>query len=359
VKESSNLDVLRAFAVLLVLLDHVLRFRGVAFLGHLHTYGVLGRAGVWFFFVHTCLVLMMSMERQQARAPQANLFGSFYVRRLFRIYPLSVIFVLGVVLTKMPAGIVSPSHVQQVVPTIGDGISNLFLVQNLTRAQDILAVLWSLPLEVQMYLLLPPLFLLVTRWKSPWIIAGLWGAVVGALDVFRPDVTGPLSLAKYIPCFLPGVIAYALLQRTRPRIPSWLWLIWLAALVLADLRLGGGDHVNWLVCLALGLSIPLFKPISFRPLTRLGSWIARYSYGEYLCHVMCIWFAFEYLRGSPVAEQWSIFILLIIVIPMVLFHAVEAPMIRLGAHLADRWFAPRREVYSAAVLEAVGEGAKT
>jgi len=74
---------------------------------------------------------------------------------------------------------------------------------------------------------------------------------------------------------------------------------------------------------------------------------------------MCIWFAFEYLRGSPVAEQWSIFILLIIVIPMVLFHAVEAPMIRLGAHLADRWFAPRREVCSAAVLEAVGEGVKT
>ena len=63
--DSPNLDVLRACAVLVVLAFHTVGFfnRGLASNLGLEQ---LGRLAVLFFFVHTCLVLMLSLERQTA-----------------------------------------------------------------------------------------------------------------------------------------------------------------------------------------------------------------------------------------------------------------------------------------------------
>src|SRR5258708_1062561 len=85
---SSNLDLLRAIAVLLVLTQHLLP--------HLHFDHLdwmlsrsLGLFGVFLFFVHTSLVLMYSMERSSLTGWQ--LCKNFAVRRFFRIYPLSIL----------------------------------------------------------------------------------------------------------------------------------------------------------------------------------------------------------------------------------------------------------------------------
>jgi peptidoglycan/LPS O-acetylase OafA/YrhL len=80
---SSNFDILRAIAVGAMLLAHVFRFFGNEHLGPLSAWE-LGMSGVLMFFVHTALVLMMSMERMSL----ANLTDvpAFYVRRAARIY---------------------------------------------------------------------------------------------------------------------------------------------------------------------------------------------------------------------------------------------------------------------------------
>jgi len=89
-KDSYNLDLLRATAVLLVLVSHLLYALS---LRHpiLESSGwadlIPGPLGVWMFFIHTTLVLMMSLERLSAGASVA---ARFYIRRLFRIYPLSI-----------------------------------------------------------------------------------------------------------------------------------------------------------------------------------------------------------------------------------------------------------------------------
>jgi peptidoglycan/LPS O-acetylase OafA/YrhL len=337
-KESSNLDFLRACAVSLVLLDHTLKFHGIWDMGGFHTAGVLGGVGVALFFVHTCLVLMMSMERHQTRFQGTGLVGSFYVRRFFRIYPLSVVAVLAVVFFRIPARSISTGMVHLSTPSFGDVISNLFLMQNVSYHDDVLGVLWSLPLEVQMYLVLPPLFLLVWRWGTRWQgLLALWCVAVG-LAFVQPLITARLNVFQYVPHFLPGVIAYALLKHVQPRLPAWLWPIWLVTLTVAVI-VSGYKHAEWFMCLALGLSIPLFREISLTPVRRISFWMAKYSYGEYLSHVMCIWFAFQYLGHIPVAAQWIVFVLMVVGIPVLLFHALEAPMIRVGARLADRWFA--------------------
>ena len=57
--------------------------------------GNLSFTGVMFFFVHTCLVLMLSMSR----SPTHHLTREFLVRRAFRIYPLCWFTVVVALLT--------------------------------------------------------------------------------------------------------------------------------------------------------------------------------------------------------------------------------------------------------------------
>src|SRR5207248_1672094 len=89
-KLSANLDFLRAVAVLLVLAQHLLRRFEVG-----ARIPAIGTFGVFIFFVHTCLVLMYSMERSGLGGKA--LFGNFYIRRIFRIYPLCILWLLSIV----------------------------------------------------------------------------------------------------------------------------------------------------------------------------------------------------------------------------------------------------------------------
>ena len=61
--DDSNLDFLRAVAVLIVVVAHVTYFFGILRLGSLDLLPI-GFWGVLIFFVHTSLVLMLSLERQ-------------------------------------------------------------------------------------------------------------------------------------------------------------------------------------------------------------------------------------------------------------------------------------------------------
>ena len=60
-QDPTNLDMLRALAVLLVLGDHFLKIEGVTQMAGVEI-NWIGRLGVAFFFVHTSLVLMLSLN---------------------------------------------------------------------------------------------------------------------------------------------------------------------------------------------------------------------------------------------------------------------------------------------------------
>lgn len=154
---SWNLDLLRAFAVLCVYAGHLVTALGLARMGS------LGRFGVVMFFIHTSLVLMQSLDRLEVVAQgKRQLLGAFWVRRFFPIYPLSVLVVLGVALWHVPP---DPGAAYQWIG-VRAFVANLLLMQNLTTAPDSLSPLWSLPLEVQMYLVLPFVHLLLRGRRS-------------------------------------------------------------------------------------------------------------------------------------------------------------------------------------------------
>src|SRR5260370_14053273 len=89
--ESTNLYFLRSCAIFFLVLFHILLyFQHTSTLrGHLNLMP-FGHFGVLIFFVHTSLVVLFSLERQDSRTPGAPLFTPFLIRRIFRIYPLSI-----------------------------------------------------------------------------------------------------------------------------------------------------------------------------------------------------------------------------------------------------------------------------
>lgn len=350
VPESTNFDLLRAVAVMLVLFAHLLlclfdtgHYRMATYPFWKLQLTELGHVGVLLFFVHTALVLMMSLER----TPGRRLVVNFYIRRIFRIFPLSVTCVLAVLLFRVPQvpdGTFAPWHWDDVV-------TNLLLIQNIFGKQSILAPLWTLPREFQMYLVLPFLYFLLKRFSSNLVVLLLWTAFFAAVP-FAP-------LLESFPCFMGGVFAYQLGKERTFHLPGALWPLGLAGViglhalsmtsVFADF-----DRSDFVFCMFLGAVIPNVRNLEKSRLTAACHTIAKYSYGIYLCHDPVLWLSFVKLGWLPIALQWMAFLLLMAGIPVAAYHLLEAPLIDVGRKIANRWSsrpAPRSLRLSDAVLE--------
>jgi peptidoglycan/LPS O-acetylase OafA/YrhL len=334
-----NLDFMRAVAVLLVLFGHLTYFLGLMDWGPLRII-LAGIMGVQIFFVHTCFVLMLSLERQWKNQPAAELFGSFMVRRVFRIYPLSISVIGLVVAFRLPMAelhsgqfVAMPLH-----PTLV--VSNLLLVQS--SRDSILGPTWSLPYEMAMYLFLPWLFLWLHPNKSCWRIAAGWVFSVLAGLAFLAYIGGHGNyFLLYVPCFLPGVIAYQLQRRPRRQIPAIVWpgvVIGVVLLFLWNQDLARDSWIKgWIACLALGASSPFFAQISAPWLTEPSRLIAKYSYGIYLTHFFCIWLMFDRLHYVlPRAARLTFFAALVVLLPIAFYHFLEEPLMQLGKRVGKK-----------------------
>ena len=344
-----NLDVLRAVAVLLVLADHVYSANAHAS-GAWNWNWAVGRLGVLLFFVHTSLVLMSSLERGgRAR----GWIERFYLRRAFRIYPLAVVIILLAAFLRLPSHVTrSGADMARVFPSTGTLVSNLLLVQNLTGARDIQGVLWSLPLEIQMYVLLPLCFVMARRGTREMLamlisFVALGFAMQSSLVERLPGMWR-LSVFTYGPCFMGGVLAYHLLRRSvHAVLPAWTWPVVIFA-VAAGFALLEPDAshtaLGWWPCLFLGALIPLVAERPNSTATDFAHQVAKYSYGLYLTHVPILWLWLRAIPNLPMAARWTGVALSLVLVPIVLYRAIEHPMTNLGRHFAgDREIAINRE----------------
>lgn len=331
---------MRSIAVLLVLADHLLEINGHIYKISFHPFDwYCGRLGVLLFFVHTSFVLMLSMQRCGLAGKE--LFINFYIRRAFRIYPLSVICVLLVLASGIPP---VPWEGELQNWSLGTILANLFLVQNLTYSKSVLAPLWSLPLELQMYVALPVIFVLLQRFSTLYFVIGFWLlSIFGAM--VQPVVSDRLNVASFAPCFAGGVIAYV--RSMRPAWPVLHWGLWPFFLVLVLIGYVGVDSINpeshhpawlgWLMCLVVGSCIVHFADIPSGVLSRVCLLVARYSYGIYLFHMFALWVGFVLCAEMHCWAQWVVFAALLITSPVVSYHLIEKPLIQVGHRLASKW----------------------
>ena len=165
-----ELDGLRAIAILLVLLDHQLASVPVAWLRRVME---MGWVGVDLFFVLSGFLIGGILLDHRAAT---NCYGVFYLRRFFRIVPLyAVILLPGLLVLGFGLQAHFAGHSLADEPSAGIWFHPFFL-QNIALALALgvphyLVPTWSVAVEEQFYLLLPPLVRRVNEKKLLKILA--------------------------------------------------------------------------------------------------------------------------------------------------------------------------------------------
>jgi peptidoglycan/LPS O-acetylase OafA/YrhL len=323
-----NLDLLRSMAIVLVVVDHTLLAKGIL---HWGSWSVadIGVFGVYLFFVHTSLVLMWSLERR----PNAL---DFYIRRAFRIYPLAIVVILFVAAAHAPVG-GTPEHFFQASSwTPKTLLLNCLLLQDGSgNRQMIDTVMWSLPPEIYMYILLPGLFFYARGVRRLWPLLLVWGLVL-LVDgrTFGVSNRGN-GFPMLVPDFLAGVVAYVGYMRRRTLLPFWVLpplLAGLFAFVMTMTRF----RADWCACMAVGLLLPLIAEMRGAVLMKVVQQVAKYSYGIYLTHNLGIVVGMHVLEGKPFAVQLAAELATTAIGAYAAYHLIENPMIHLGARVAAR-----------------------
>ena len=277
--------------------------------------------GVLLFFVHTSYVLMHSLERLWASSIRKGyVFLTFYIRRIFRIYPLSMVTVSVLTIIGFP-------YTLPVARMFKVFVSNFFLVENLTGQPHVTAVLWTLPIELQMYLVLPLCFLVARR--SIKAVIGLLGlaAIMGWWVI--PIGGEHYEVFLFAPCFIAGVLAYAIYVHRKDIVEKFSGKYW-APILFATVFVVGlifrpdayrSVMYGWATTIPLAFLIPFFKDMKDSWLSRASHQVAKYSFGIYLLHIPAIDLAHDNWLGA---------ILLTAFFSVVAYHLIEAPFIRLG-----------------------------
>jgi peptidoglycan/LPS O-acetylase OafA/YrhL len=266
----------------------------------------------------------------------------FYIRRVFRIYPLALLAIALVVIFHSPVAGTIYQPFAYGHPGWKDVLAQATLVPNmLVMKVPIMGVLWSLPYEVEMYVLLPILFFFLRKNFAVWPLVLLWTMTV---LLTRGEPTYSHNFGVAIGYFLPGAMAYVGFAQWRPRFPAWtlplfLALLWAAFLLHANFQRG------WIVCLLLGLGIPLFQQLRAKWLIAASHTIAKYSYGIYLTHPFALVIGLYLLAGHSLWLQLSAEAVALVAFPFAAYHLLEHPLIKVGARLAAR-AEKRYEVYN-------------
>lgn len=306
-----------------------------------------GDRGVLLFFALSGLLICGRMLREEEESGTISLKG-FYLRRLFRIQPAALLYLL----------FVSGCMLLRVIPAHWKGVAGAALmVRNLWPGEQgyefwFTSHFWSLSVEEHFYLLLPAFLVLVRRGRL-LILASL----VALLEVWRlyafhhprlltwtwqPFLRTDLAASVIV----LGAVAALALALPRVRSAAILYLqpgvaVLYAGLVYWRLQVHHStyDHVllittfpPLLVATMLHPQSWLTRALEWRPLRYLG----RISFSLYL------WQQFFFVPVHPPSagdwrSHWIICWAATLAIAALSYHLVEAPTIRAGHRFAMRY----------------------
>lgn len=345
-----TLDGWRAVAVFFVLLDHggdpLLKMLDVDAQSARHIKETVGLAGVHLFFALSGYLITSRMLDEERQHGSVNL-RQFYLRRLFRIQPAAVFFLLC-------AGILGLLGVIK-VSTVGWS-SSLLGVGNLTSAWQTWSTghFWSLAVEEHFYLLWPAAFIVMRRHR-------LRGAIVLVLAValwrfiavkFQLTMSSNFTVRTDIASewLLWGCVA-SLAERHQhgAEIVRAMSSRWASLLVVPLVAAAAAIDANWKVVNMLvslsALALPaLFLGTVQRPESLLGrllelpavAWLGKISFSLYLWQQL--FFTWDAARSSAMGllQSFPVNAVLAVVCAAASFYFIERPMIDIGRRFAKR-----------------------
>ncbi len=162
------LDVLRGLAALAVVFDHLSYYVLQHIRAEIYRWFDPGNYGVFVFFIISGYIVPASLERKGS-------VRTFWVSRLFRLYPLYLLAV----------GIAVALYLMHFGSLRGEGadpetsiFSQLLMMSNVLAGQNLPNVVWSLSYEMVFYLLLTALFIARVHKRSSWYALAFAAAAV-------------------------------------------------------------------------------------------------------------------------------------------------------------------------------------
>jgi peptidoglycan/LPS O-acetylase OafA/YrhL len=202
-----SLDGLRALSILFVMVGHLVSGRLAP-----------GGFGVQVFFVISGFLIARLMLAEQKQAGHVSL-PRFYLRRVLRLYPVTLVYSLGVFGVCLATG--AAAHWGELFSVLGY-YSNYFYLWYEAAHPGVphlpFDIFWSLAVEEHFYLLFPPLFLLL-KGRADRLFWAMLAVCAGGL-VLR------LTAGSLDPQL---IVSRALYYRTEFRIDAIAWGVLLAA----------------------------------------------------------------------------------------------------------------------------------
>ena len=322
-----NLDLVRAIAIILVILSHL----PISFPLYYHKQ-TLGLLGVEIFFVHTSLVLMLSLKNNFQNEKLKNIIFKFYIQILLRIFPLSILVVTFLILIDYCLNNYNYNY-----RTI---ISNILLIQNVTKTISLPEPLWSLSYEVQFYTFLPFIFLFIKKKNIQFNgILMTWISIIIVIFILYFSDRN-YHYIKFWPCFFSGIISYVLWNNKKSISFNYLIFYLLFVIIVYPIltTLGLKQSITgWPICLCLGIIIANCKPITNEIVKKFARILAKYSYSVYLIHQPIIDFSVKkILFFENIYMSIIIAIICTTLFAFILYNLIEKKFINIGKTIIRR-----------------------
>ena len=207
------LDALRGIAALAVVFDHLSPYLLSGLRNHVYHWLDAGRYGVFVFFLISGYIVPASLERKGS-------VRTFWVSRVFRLYPLYLLVIaLAVLLWWLGYGSLRGADSDPATSVL----AQLLMMSNVLAGPNLPNVVWSLSYEMVFYLLITALFIGGVNRKSGWYAVGFGVAAValGGLlpqQYFSHHLSSPQLIAAVADMLLLIGLAIAVLLRGTPRL---------------------------------------------------------------------------------------------------------------------------------------------
>jgi peptidoglycan/LPS O-acetylase OafA/YrhL len=295
-----ELDGLRFFAFLLVFLHHHELLSGIPYLSFLHTHGWIG---VDLFFSLSAFLFTKLLIAEFQKTGSIS-FKKFYVRRIFRIWPIYVLFILFSIALYYYFGGSSGDHAGiRIIGllTFSDNIMTAIYGYN---PMPYIAHLWTITYEEQFYIFIPIIILSMVRSSAKRKLL-FFVSVFGLLQLIRivfiaNQIQNPAIWVLPITHFESIVLGIALGFGGFDFLSKWIKPI--AALflgVILFIMLGvfpKNDTISyWLIAsyslVGLSTSMVLYAVLNSNFLKTIFSkdlfvFLGKRSYGLYLYHLL-------------------------------------------------------------------------
>jgi peptidoglycan/LPS O-acetylase OafA/YrhL len=330
---TNNFDLIRLVAAMQVVVSHGAEFLGVEVWRPLMT-GLGFLPGVPIFFVVSGFLISLSWER----APSAR----HYLRnRLLRIYPALWVCLLISIAIFLAAG-VRPDSLRHVALWVAaQATVAQFYNPGFLRSFGVGVLngsLWTIPVELQFYLVLSFLALLARKRPSRWLALTLVACGVmllartgiGAGERMWQKLLG-VTIAPYLFYFLVGVLARYLFERrpalfTARRILAAMYAMW----TLIELRFSiDGAQGNRLNLVSIVLIALLTVSLAFTA-RGLSTRVLRgndISYGLYIYHMPVVNLLLA--RHLDGAGPFAVFVATAIALAALSWRFIERPALSL------------------------------